>query len=92
MNDESNLFAKSQIGKAHSLTLELRKFRIRPNDNGLRVLIVEPEKDLQKVYYAYLSSRRVNAVIVDDIRKCSEQIFSTSDEGFELVIIDTHLQ
>jgi DNA-binding response OmpR family regulator len=31
-------------------------------------------------------------VIVDDLGKCLEQIFSPSDEGFEVVIIDTHLQ
>lgn len=93
LNEESNLYVKSQIVKAHSLTLELQKCRIiRANGGGLRVLIVEPEKDIQKVYCAYLASRGVNAVIVDDIRKCSEQIFSHSDEGFEVVIIDTHLQ
>jgi CheY-like chemotaxis protein len=92
LNEESNLYAKSQIGKVHSLTLELQKCRIRANGGGLRVMIVEPEKDIQKVYCAYLGSRGVNAVIADDIRKCSEQIFSPSDEGFEVVIIDTHLQ
>jgi CheY-like chemotaxis protein len=94
LNKKSNLHAKSQISKAHSLTLELQKCRIRANNSssGLRVLIVEPEKDIQRVYYAYLASRGVNALIVDDIGKCSEQIFSTSDEGFEVVIIDTHLQ
>jgi CheY-like chemotaxis protein len=91
LNEESNLSATSQIGNAHSLTLELQKCRIRSNDS-LRVLIVEPEKDIQKVYRAYLASGGVDAVIVDDIRKCSEQIFSTSDEGFEVVVIDTHLQ
>ncbi len=91
LNEESNLYAKSQIGKAHSLTFELQKCRIRAN-NASRVLIVEPEKDIQKVYRAYLASRGVNAVIVDDIRKCSEQIFSPCDGGFEVVIIDTHLQ
>ena len=31
-------------------------------------------------------------MIVDDIKKCSEIIFSTFDEVFEVVIIDTHLQ
>ena len=60
--------------------------------SGLRALIVEPEKDIQKVYRAYLAFRGVNAVIVDDLGKCLEQIFSPSDEGFEVVIIDTHLQ
>jgi CheY-like chemotaxis protein len=91
LNEESNLSAKSQIGNVHSLTLELQKCRIRAN-NALRVLIVEPEKDIQKVYRAYLASGGVDAVIVDDIRKYSEQIFSPFDEGFEVVIIDTHLQ
>jgi CheY-like chemotaxis protein len=92
LNEESNLYAKSQIGKAHSLTLELQKCRITANGSNLRVLIVEPEKDIQKVYRAYLTSRGVNAVIVDDIGKCLEQIFSPSDEGFDVVIMDTHLQ
>lgn len=94
LNEESNLHAKSQICKAHSLTLELQKCRIRANSGGggLRALIVEPEKDIQKVYRAYLAFRGVNAVIVDDLGKCLEQIFSPSDEGFEVVIIDTHLQ
>ncbi|MDQ3888087.1 MAG: response regulator [Thermoproteota archaeon] len=93
LNEESNLYAKSQISKAHSLTLDLQKGRIRANSGcGLRALIVEPEKDIQKVYRAYLAFRGVNAVIADDIRKCLEQIFSTYDEGFEVVIIDTHLQ
>jgi hypothetical protein len=92
LNKELNLYAKSQIGNAHSLTLELQKCRIRANDGGLRVLIAEPEKDIQKVYRAFLASRGVDAVIVDDIRKGSEQIFSPSDEGFEVVIIDTRLQ
>jgi CheY-like chemotaxis protein len=91
LNEESNLSAKSQIGNVHSLTLELQKCRIRAN-NALRVLIVEPEKDIQKVYRAYLASGGVDAVIVDDIRKYSEQIPSPFDEGFEVVIIDTHLQ
>ncbi|MDQ4017349.1 MAG: response regulator, partial [Thermoproteota archaeon] len=91
LNEESNLSAKNQISNVHSLTLEIQKCRIRDN-NALRVLIVEPEKDIQKVYRAYLASGGVDAVIVDDIRKCSELIFSPSDEGFEVVIIDTHLQ
>jgi DNA-binding response OmpR family regulator len=39
-----------------------------------------------------LASGGVDAVIVDDIRKCSELLFSPSDEGFEVVMIDTHLQ
>jgi CheY-like chemotaxis protein len=91
LNEESNLSAKSQIGNVHSITLELQKCRKRAN-NALRVLIVEPEKDIQKVYLTYLAIGGVDAVIVDDIRKCSELIFSPSSEGFEVAIIDTHLQ
>jgi DNA-binding response OmpR family regulator len=31
-------------------------------------------------------------VIVNDIKRCSELIFSPSEEVFEVVIIDTHLK
>jgi DNA-binding response OmpR family regulator len=91
LNEESNLYAKNKIGNVHSLRLELQKCRERTN-NALRVLIVEPEKDIQTVYRAYLASVGVDVVIVDDVKKCSEQIFSPSDEGFGMVIIDTHLE
>jgi CheY-like chemotaxis protein len=91
LNKESNLYAKSQIGNVHSLMFELQKCRLR-NRNALRVLVVEPENDIQTVYYAYLASVGIDAVIVDDIKKCSELIFSPFDEGFEVVIIDTYLQ
>jgi CheY-like chemotaxis protein len=91
LNKESNLYAKSQIGNVHSLMVELQKCRLR-NRNTLRVLVVEPENDIQTVYYAYLASVGIDAVIVDDIKKCSELIFSPFDEGFEVVIIDTYLQ
>ena len=91
LNKESNISAKSQIGNVHSLTLELQKCGIRAN-NASRVLVVEPERDIQKVYHAYLASAGVDAVIVDSIKKCSELIFSPSDEGFGMVIIDTYLQ
>jgi CheY-like chemotaxis protein len=91
LNKESNLYTKSQIGNVHSLMVELQKCRLR-NRNALRVLVVEPENDIQTVYYAYLASVGIDAVIVDDIKKCSELIFSPFDEGFEVVIIDTHLQ
>jgi CheY-like chemotaxis protein len=94
LNEESHLSAKSQIGNVHSLTLELQKCSKRESSNNkaLRVLIVEPEKDIQKVYRAFLTSGGVDVAIVDDIEKCSEQIFSPSDEDFDVVIIDTHLQ
>ena len=96
LNQESNLSVKSHIGQVHSLTMELQKCSIRNNNNNnnnvSRVLIAETEKDIQKVYRAYLVSGGVDVVIVDDIKKCSEQIFSHSDEGFNVVIIDMHLQ
>ena len=97
LNQESNLSVKSHIGQVHSLTMELQKCSIRNNNNNnnnnvSRVLIAETEKDIQKVYRAYLASGGVDAVIVDDIKKCSEQIFSHSHEGFNVVIIDMHLQ
>jgi hypothetical protein len=37
-----------------------------------------------------MHSAGVDAVIVNGIKKCSELIFSFSDEGFGMVIIDTY--
>jgi CheY-like chemotaxis protein len=91
LGEESNLSARSKIGDVHSVTLELQRCRIRAN-NVSRVLVVEPEKDIQKVYRAYLASAGVYAMIVDDIKECSELIFSSRDEAFGMVIIDTYLQ
>jgi len=91
LNKESNLYAKSQIGNVHSLMVELQECRLR-NRNALRVLVVEPENDIQTVYHMYLASVGIDAVIVNDVKKCLELIFTMSDEVFEVVIIDTHLQ
>lgn len=91
LNKESNLYAKNQIGNVHSLMVELQKCRLT-NRNALRVLVVEPENDIQTVYHAYLASVGIDAVIVEDVKKCLEVIFTVSDEVFEVVIIDTHLQ
>ena len=56
------------------------------------MLVVEPENDIQTVYHTYLASVGIDAVIVNDVKKCLELIFSMSDEVFEVVIIDTQLQ
>jgi hypothetical protein len=42
------------------------------------------------IYRAYLASKGADVGIVDDIRKCLERIFSPTDEGFEVVIIDRY--
>jgi CheY-like chemotaxis protein len=91
LNKESNLYAKSQIGNVHSLMVELPKCRLR-NRNALRVLVIEPENDIQAVYHAYMASVGIDAVVVNDAKKCLELIFPMSNEVFEVVIIDTHLQ
>ncbi len=39
-----------------------------------------------------MASKGFGVVIIDDIRKCLEQICSPADEGFEVVFKDTNLQ
>jgi DNA-binding NtrC family response regulator len=73
------------------VTPELQKCAARAK-NASRVLIVEPEQDIQTVYRAYFASVCIDVVIVDDVEKCSKQIFSTSNEDFGMIMIDTHLQ
>jgi len=41
----------------------------------------------QNVYPAYLASEGIEVIIVGYIKKCSEQVVSPSDDGFNGVIM-----
>jgi len=67
-----------------------------------RILVVEPDPDLQKVYGIWLSSMGFNAIITDGGKKCLDEILKATYKGeekgknkknecFDLIILDTHL-
>jgi hypothetical protein len=67
----------------------------------LRILFVEPDPDLQQVYGIWLYSMGYNAIITDSGKKCLDEVLKATykgegkdknkNEGFDLVILDTHL-
>jgi CheY-like chemotaxis protein len=67
----------------------------------LRILVVEPDPDLQQVYGIWLSSMGFNAIITESGQKCLDEVVKATcegegkdknqNEGFDLVILDTHL-
>lgn len=74
---------KVRISHEHSLTLDLKDAR------PVRVLVAEPEQDMQTVYKWYLGSQAIEVVAVGTGSECYER---AAGERFDLVIIDTHLK
>lgn len=64
----------------------------------LRVLIVEPEPDIQQVYNIWLKSMGFEIVITDSGKKCLDEILKIADinknnsQEFDMLILDTHLR
>jgi CheY-like chemotaxis protein len=66
-----------------------------------RILVVEPDPDLQQVYVIWLSSMGFNAIVTDSGQKCLVEVLKATcggegknknkNEGFDLIILDTHL-
>jgi CheY-like chemotaxis protein len=67
----------------------------------LRILVAEPDPDLQQVYDIWLASKGLNAIITDSGKKCLDEVLKASyedagknknrNEGFDIIILDTHL-
>jgi len=67
----------------------------------LRILVVEPDPDLQQVYGIWLSSMDFNAIITDSGKRCLDEVLKATyegegkdenkSEGFDIIILDTHL-
>lgn len=93
-NEETTAHAKAQIASLHSLTLHARTYRnqISPVSRPIRILVAEPEPDIQNIYRRYLDSRGLEIEIVSTGGGCLESAFDTQDsEGFDMMLIDTHL-
>jgi CheY-like chemotaxis protein len=99
--------AKTQIAAVHNLMLEAsrhphQKQHPTATTDGLaavatrsirRVLIAEPEKDIQIIYQLCLDRPGLEITIVPNAAKCFELVFNTKDSrGFDFIILDTHLK
>ncbi len=58
-----------------------------------RVLIAEPEGDIQMLYRLYLESQGLEVTIVSSSANYLDSVFNTLDsDGFDTIILDTHLK
>lgn len=93
--DTTTVHAKAQISALHSVVLKTRNDRheMATVAKPIRVLIAEPEEDIQIVYRVLLDSLGWEAIIVPDAAKCFESVFNTKDSrSFDMIILDTHLK
>jgi CheY-like chemotaxis protein len=66
---------------------------LRSSRPARRVLIAEPEGDIQMLYRLYLESRGLKVTIVSSGANCLDSVFNTLDnDGFDTIILDTHLK
>ena len=96
-NEETTAHAKAQIAAVHSLMLETRRHYQQLQSatvaRPVRVLVAEPEEDIQMLYREYLELRGLELTIVSTSDTCLGSIFNTvHSEGFDIIILDTHLK
>lgn len=95
-NEETSADAKAQIAAVHSMIVQAHndKQHTAPVVKPIRrVLIAEPEKDIQMLYRMYLESQGLELKIVSTGDKCLDSFFNTvENEGFDMIMLDTHLK
>jgi CheY-like chemotaxis protein len=97
-NEETTAHAKAQIAVVHSLMLHARRHYYQQRQTSavarpIRLLIAEPEKDIQMLYRRYLDSLGLETTIVSNADRCLESVFNTVEsEGFDIIMLDTHLK
>ncbi len=98
-NEETTAHAKARIAAVHSVTLEAQIHYCQQHQSAAvarpirRVLVAEPEGDIQMLYRLYLESQGLEVTIVSTSDKCLESVFNTVySEGFDTIILDTHLK
>ena len=99
--EQNHLTQKSNISHVHSLIIDLEEFSRPPIRNDtlvhgppearpIRILIAEPEPDIQAIYKRHFHSLPADTVLVENGKACLEQALILG--GFDVVIIDTHLK
>jgi CheY-like chemotaxis protein len=97
--------AKAQISMFHSVVLHARRHYYQKQQQQSqqteaapvrpirRVLIVEPEEDVQIFYRALLDPLALEVIIVPNVTRSFEYVFDTKDsKHFDLIILDTNLE
>ena len=91
--EESALYMKRQIGAQHSITIDMNKdlSLTGTKTKPIRILVAEPDLDIRNLYYAYLDSLGFDVVTVESGNKCLKHAFDSTDDGYDMIILDSHL-
>ena len=91
---------KDHLHGMHTITIDLNQStENQKKKKTKRILIAEPEPDIQVLYFLYtkhygFSLSDVN--IVENGNRCLEYIFSNTDDNndndYDIIIVDTHLR
>jgi CheY-like chemotaxis protein len=101
LNDPSLTNKKGSIQAKHTITIDLNNdshLKIEDNENQneiKRILIVEPEPDIQYLYSLFTKYNdfvKSDVKIVDNGNKCLEYVFSQKEKEFDIIILDTHIR
>lgn len=83
--------ARDAISRAHSATLD---FRVgvsgSRHQRAPRILIAEPEEDMQAVYRHYFGLQGAEATVVGSPGECLQRVFDAESPGFDAVVLDLH--
>jgi len=103
LNDPFLLDIKGSISNKHTITIDLNndhhqkisEFNNNKMEKTKRILIVEPEPDIQYLYSLFTKYNhfiKSNIEIIENGNKCLEYVFSQSEKDFDIIILDTHIR
>jgi CheY-like chemotaxis protein len=89
---------KHQLSYNHSITIDAASFFPTIEELPIRILVVEPEPDIQQIYNIWLKSLGFKEIVITDSGKSwLDEIFKIADinknnsQQFDMIILDTHL-
>jgi CheY-like chemotaxis protein len=100
LKKEPHLRQLNRISQVHSMTLDLQSF-LKDTRNPLdaaeqqtiRLLVVEPDADIRKIYNQYLQRLAIDVDLVESGRECLEKAIHPHNRNFyDIIIIDTHIK
>lgn len=80
--------ARNAIVREHSATLDFRTGG--RHSRAPRILIAEPEADMQAVYRHYFGLQGAEAAVVGSPGECLQRVFDAESPGFDAIVLDLH--
>ncbi|MEW6603770.1 MAG: MEDS domain-containing protein [Thermoproteota archaeon] len=93
-----DMHTKGRIADVHSLTFRLKHYKPNVQSGSMRIvakqrriLIADANHDMKYLYSRYLGKTGFDVTIVDNDSECLDRVFNVEDAGFDIIILDAHL-